>query len=442
MTFLAPAFLFASMAVAAVIVGLHFIVTRQPRAGILPTARFVPDTRATAVAASPRPTDLLLMFIRMLIVLAAGAGMAKPVLTPSRAPEARVILVDVSRSARDSLATRDSVRSYYRDGDAVVVFDSSTRVLAGNIADSIGALRPSIKRGNISAGLIAALRAGSSLRDRADSLELVIVSPFAKEELDAATDTIRTLWKGRATLVRIPVPAADIITVPGKLAIAADASDPLQVSVELAGKTMKVDALVDRRPAHTDTRPRDVLIEWPASTRPRYAIPRAVKDTVGGVMAFESVVVAAFDRQWSYPQDSLSGAEVIARWVDGEPAAVEKPDGTRCMRSVAIPVTPVGDLVIRHEFVRMVAALSRPCASKTSLILADPSAVAKLAGQGSLAPRNAFQPITYKRSELAPWLFGLALAAAIGELFVRRRGRRVGTVDAENRTTSAEARAA
>ncbi len=445
MTFLAPAFLYASMAVAAVIVGLHFIVTRQPRAGILPTARFVPDTRATAVAASRRPTDLLLMFIRMLIVLAAGAGMAKPVLTPSRAPSARVILADVSRSARDSIATRDSVRSYYRDGDAVVLFDSSTRLLAGNVADSIGALRPSMKRGNLSAALIAALRAGSSLRDRADSLELVIVSPFAREELDAATDTIRTLWKGRARLIRIPVPAADTVSVPGRLAITSDASDPLHVSVELAGKTTKVSALVDRRTSRSESvvsNPGGVLIDWPASARPRFAIPRPVLDTVGGAMAFESVVVAAFDRQWSYPQDSLNGAEVIARWVDGDPAAVEKPDGAGCTRSVAIPVTPVGDLVIRHEFVRMVAALSRPCASKTSLILADPAAVTKLAGHGGLAPRNAFQPVTDRRSELAPWLFALALAAAIGELFVRRRGRGASVIDSENRTTSAEARAA
>jgi hypothetical protein len=426
------------MAVSVFVLGLHFIVTRQPRAGILPTARFVPDTRATAVAASRRPTDLLLMFIRMLIVLAAGAGMAKPVLTPSRAPEARVILVDVSRSARDSLATRDSVRSYYRDGDAVVVFDSSTRVLAGNVADSIRALRPGIKRGNLSAALIAALRAGSSLRDRADSLELVIVSPFAKEELDAATDTIRTLWKGRARLVRISIPAADTVSIPGKLAIAAEATDPLQVSVELAGKTTRVSALVDRRPTPSQSvlsNPGGVLIEWPASARPRYAISRAVRDTVGGVMAFESVVVAAFDRQWSYPQDSLDGAHVIARWVDGDPAAVEKPDGTGCTRSVAIPVTPVGDLVIRHEFVRMVAALSRPCASKTSLILAVPTAVDRLAGQGGLAPRTAFQPVTDKRSELAPWLFALALAAAIGELFVRRRGRRGSVADAGNPAT-------
>src|SRR5580765_2998389 len=120
MTFLAPGFLFASLGVAAAIVALHFIVTRQPRAAVLPTARFVPDTRATAIAPARRPSDLLLMFLRVLLVLAAGAGLAKPVLTPSRAAHARVLLVDVSRSARDSLAICDSVRAIYRSGDAVV----------------------------------------------------------------------------------------------------------------------------------------------------------------------------------------------------------------------------------------------------------------------------------------------------------------------------------
>src|SRR5688500_590541 len=246
MTFLAPAFLYAAFAVTAVIVRLHFIVTRQARAGILPTARFVPDTRATAVAPARRPTDLLLMFLRMLLILAAGAGMAKPVLTPSRQASARVILADVSRSARDSIALRDSVRAYYREGDAVVAFDSSTRLLPGRIADTIDALRPSSRRGNLSAALIAALRAGSSLRDRADSMELVMVSPFAKEEFDAATDTIRTLWKGKARLVSVPLPIVDSGAIAGRLAINTDESDPLNVSVELAGKTTKIAAFVDR----------------------------------------------------------------------------------------------------------------------------------------------------------------------------------------------------
>src|SRR5439155_12915772 len=123
----APGFLYASLAVAAAIVALHFIVTRQPHAAILPTARFVPDTPATTVASARRPSDLLPMLLRLLVVLAAGAGLAKPVLTPSRGAEARVILVDVSRSVSDPRAIRDTARALWRPQDAIVLFDSSTR---------------------------------------------------------------------------------------------------------------------------------------------------------------------------------------------------------------------------------------------------------------------------------------------------------------------------
>ena len=479
MTFLAPGFLFASFAVAAAIVALHFIVTRQPRAAILPTARFVPDTRATTVAPARRPSDLLLMLLRVLLVLAAGGGLAKPVLAPSRGPEARVILVDVSRSARDTIAIRDSVRAIYRNGDAVVAFDSSARMIAGSVGDTLGSLRPTTRRGNLSAALIAALRAGSSLRDHADSLELLIVSPFAKEEFDAATDTVRRLWPGRARLVRLVSPATDTAASASSLTISAAPDDPLSVTVALARATATASGLIDRgaipserrgmsseeaaaaspaaRPGGAASRqaskqarasegdiPRRSaapLIEWPAQTRPRLATQRTVYDTVGGVMAGDAVVVATLGRQWTFPPDSLRGAEVIARWVDGEPAAVEKPDGAGCVRSVAIPVTPVGDLVIRHDFVRFVASLSRPCSQVTSLIPADPDVIASLERKGGLAPRAAFQPLTDAHSELAPWLFALALAAAIAELFVRRRATDTKALGA-SRSPSHEARAA
>jgi hypothetical protein len=445
-TFLAPGFLFASLAVAAAIVALHFIVTRQPRSAILPTARFVPDTRATTVAPARRPSDLLLMLLRVLLVLAAGAGLARPVFTPRRGAEARVILVDVSRSARDSIAIRDSVRAIYRNQDAVVLFDSSARLVTEKVGDSLAALRPTIRRGNVSAALIGALRAGSALRDRADSLELVIVSSFAREELDAATDTIRKLWPGKARLVRVAGPAVDTAAAPSSLTINASADDPLAVTVGLARTTSTASGRIDR--GNAPGAPSSVasvgpLIGWPASTRPRFAAPRAVRDTVGGVMAGDAVVVSTFDRQWSFPPDSIRGAEVIARWVDGEPAAVEKPDGNGCVRSVAIPVTPVGDFVIRHDFVRLVAGLSRPCSQITSLIPADPIVVASLEGKGGLAPRSAFQPLTDAHSDLAPWLFALAIAAAIVELFVRRRGRDAKTVASRGKSSaSSEARAA
>jgi aerotolerance regulator-like protein len=428
MTFLAPGFFFASLAVAAAIVTLHFIVTRQPRAAILPTARFVPDTRATTVARARRPADVPLMLLRVLTVLAAGAGLAKPVLTPSRGAEARVILVDVSRSARDSTAIRDSVGVIYRDGDAVVVFDSSARMLTGNVVDTLGGLAPTTRRGNLSAALIAALRAGSILRDRADSVELVMVSPFAKEEFDAATDSIRTLWPGRARLVRVGQPAPDTSRVRETPVVQTDANNPLLISVAQAQVP--------------GTRYR-ILIDWPSSSRPRFAVSRNQRDTVGGVMTSESRVVSTFERRWIFPADSLRGADVIARWVDGEPAAIEKPDATGCMRSVAIPVTPVGDFVIRKDFVRFVSSLSHACTASTSLVPADPNAIAKLAGRGGLAPRTAFEPLTDARSNLAPWLLALALASAIAELFLRRRRKGANELRAADQLSAAgKARAA
>src|SRR5688500_2447923 len=117
MTFLAPAFFYAPLRVAAAIAALHFIVTRQPRAGGLPTARLVPDMPAPATASATRPSDIPLMLLRMLLVLAAGAGLSKPVIKPSRTATATVILADVSRSVADIGSIRDNVRSTYGNGD-------------------------------------------------------------------------------------------------------------------------------------------------------------------------------------------------------------------------------------------------------------------------------------------------------------------------------------
>jgi hypothetical protein len=447
MTFLAPGYLFAAAAVAGVIAALHFIVMRQPRVGILPTARFIPDTPAITVAAAKRPTDLPLMLLRMLIALAAGAALARPMLAPSRRAEARVIVVDLSRSVRDPQAVRDSVRSAYRDGDALVLFDSSARLVIDGARDSVGVVRPTEKQGNLSAALLKALRAGSRLRDRADSLQLVIVSPFAREEFDAATDTIRSLWLGRARLVRIPTSLSDTIPATRGLAINGASNDALAVTAGIARRDATGNSLIDRGSADvTAQAPRDAghaVISWPASARPRFAAARSVIDTVSGVTTGDANVVAGFVRAWIYPPDSMQGASIVARWIDGEPAAIEKPDGIGCVRSVAIPATPVGDLVMRHEFVRLVTSLSGPCAWRTALLPADPAAIARLEGSGGEAPRTAFRPMTDVRSTLAPWLLALAIAAALAELLLRRRARTADALDTRSgKTGDNEARAA
>jgi len=425
MTFLAPGFFLASLAVAAAVVALHFIVTRQPRAAVLPTARFVPDLPATATARATRPSDLLLMLLRVLIVLAAGAGLARPIFKPSRTASARVILVDASRAVNDVALVRDSARRYYRDGDAVVVFDSSARQIRTKPVDSLTALHSSKAAGNISAALVAAFRAASGLRDNADSLELVVVSPFDASELDAATDSIRKLWQGRARIVKAGFSEAAPASALTAVRLHAAQGDPLAISVAKLGPAGLTSARIVRYDPSADdlswASGGHALVDWPVNGRPRGAISRAHADTVGGVVSGASIVVASFPRRWIFPSDSTRGAQVVARWVDGEPAALEWPQNSGCVRSVSVPVNPVGDLPLSTNFVRFVAAMSGICSSGVPYMAASPAELASLSGRGRLAPRDAFTPRDDVRSTLASWLLGLALIAALAELVVRRR---------------------
>lgn len=152
-------------------------------------------------------------------------------------------------------------------------------------------------------------------------------------------------------------------------------------------------------------------------------MPRS--DTSGAVVAGGEVVVAPFARRWSFPKDSLRGAVVIARWVDGAPAAVERVAGSGCDRAIAIPVDSAGDLVLRPEFIRLREVLSGPCGSRSVVNSVVDSAgvlaIASLAGSGKLAAAALFPAPTGVQSPLAPWLMGTALALALIELLVRRR---------------------
>ena len=246
MTFLAPGFLWGAAVIAAGIFALHFIVTRQPRASVLPTARFVPDSAATAIVRDTRPSDLLLMLLRVLIVLAAGAALARPVIKPSRRADTRVFLMDRSRSVANVREAADSVKNLYRAGDAIIVFDSAARTLGVRGSDSLASIRHADARGNLSAALVASLREASVARDRADSLELVIVSPFAEEEHDAATDSIRKLWPGRARLVHVAAQPDSSAIGGGSIQSRASSDDPITVSVALALKQSHANARIVR----------------------------------------------------------------------------------------------------------------------------------------------------------------------------------------------------
>ncbi len=421
MSFLAPGFLYAALAVAAGIAALHFIVTRQPRAAVLPTARFVPDSPATAIVRDARPSDLLLMLLRMLIVLAAGAALARPVIKPSREPSGRVFLIDASRAVADTREAADSVKRLYRQGDAVIVFDSSARTV--HSVDSVASVKRAAARGNLSGALVASLRAASSMRDRVDSVDLVFVSPFALEEFDAATDSIRKLWKGRARLIRTSA-RVDTASVKGNgIELRSSSDDALAVTTAIANKSPNRSGarLIRNALSTADTTSNaQPLVVWPVSDRPPFAIAVS-PDVSGGITSGGTQVVAPFHRRWRYSADSIRSARVIARWADGEPAAIEKQIGQSCIKSVAIPVVGIGDLVIRSEFVALVNSIASPCGGATFIAPENGAALASLAGTGPLAASSYFPPREDIDSPLAPWLFGIAIVAALAELFVRRK---------------------
>jgi hypothetical protein len=127
LTFAQPWALLAAVGAAGIIVALHFIARRRPRAMAFPTARFVPARSVRASSRSARPADIPLLLLRVLAVLLLGAAFARPELQPERRPVARVVALDLSASIRSVSAARDSAARYLRAGDLLVVFDSAAR---------------------------------------------------------------------------------------------------------------------------------------------------------------------------------------------------------------------------------------------------------------------------------------------------------------------------
>jgi Aerotolerance regulator N-terminal len=167
----------------------------------------------------------------------------------------------------------------------------------------------------LSPALIRAMRAAVRLGARWDSIEVTVVSPALAGEVDAATDSIRAAWPGRIRLVRV---RADSAASPAAAAV----------------------------------------VEWSDSGGAGHRRPTI--DTVGAVVADggRAVWVAPFVRRWRL---DTAGGRVVARWVDGEPAAVERATGDGCHREVMMSRPSDGDLALRPEVRRFAAVMARPC---------------------------------------------------------------------------------
>jgi hypothetical protein len=206
---------------------------------------------------------------------------------------------------------------------------------------------------------------------------LAIVSPFAHGEFDAATDSIRALWPGAVRLISVR--------------------------------------------ARIDTALPDAVVRWPVDGRAPGTVARSVPDTVGAVVAGGIAVVAPFERRWRL---SAPG-RVVARWVDGEPAAIERDRDGGCERDVAVAVPAVGDIALRPAFQRFQDAMRAPCGP----LDARPGTTSELdalRGQGSARiGARAMRGAEAVPVPLVPWLLAGAILVALAELIVRRQRVRV-----------------
>jgi hypothetical protein len=210
---------------------------------------------------------------------------------------------------------------------------------------------------SLSAALIAARRVAGRLR--ADSVELTVISPFATSSVDAATSAIRARWPAAIHVVRVAASLA-----PGRHAI----------------------------------------VHW--------VPPTGAIDTIGAVIRDGVVAVAPFTRARAY---HAPDGNVIARWVDGVPAAVERPLADSCERDIAIGM-PGG-----READRLRSALTdRPCGGSGETAPMPDSALREFAGSGAYGA--TFGPSEGRAGDraLMSVLLVLVCAMAVAEWVIRR----------------------
>jgi hypothetical protein len=253
-----------------------------------------------------------------------------------------------------------------------------------------------------------------------DSVELVVVSPVASNEIDSATSWLRSQWPGAVTLERVAL-RADSATA-WRLEKSLDAGDPLEPAVRgLDASGGRVVRLVRGALSRADSvlaRAGGTVVHWDTAGM--------VAKTAQGLSVGDEVIVAMVGRADSSTKPALSEAEglgmtaVVAHWADGSAAAREASLGTGCIREVGVGVPTAGDLSLHAPFQRIVRRLLMPCGSVVTTAAADSVTVARLFGKaGAAAPSSALRTSDAPATPLVKWLLGIAIVLAVLELFAR-----------------------
>ena len=444
----------AAMAAALAITALHFLSVRTPPVMLLPTARFVPERDARAVARQAKPSDVLLLLLRVIALLAAGAALAGARCGQQSGRVASIIVFDRALRA-------DSAMMVSRAMGARSVGAST----AATVADVGDASPPTVLwvhgvSNDPGVAIAAAIRESArqaQVNPSLAELSLTVAMP-ASVRSRGGWDAWRGQWPAKIRVVHIGHighVAADVTASESRAA-----SSPTLGAVRIVGATSTVgsafgadvveaafasrgaidrrgsaaeaaEVVVQRTSTGTSTDGADrarVLVRWPVNGMPLGWRAAPAMDSVGAVAAAGIALVAPWVRT-ALPPVFSDSVRAIAWWSDGVAAAVERARGTSCVRDVAIAVAQGSDLLLSPAANGLLRAIRAPCGGGGVPAPRETAGASTRPAGGS--EQNSYASATRFREAgaatratrpewLATALLALALAALVAEHIVRR----------------------
>ncbi|HEX8360699.1 MAG TPA: BatA domain-containing protein [Longimicrobium sp.] len=451
----APLFLLAGALAALIPLALHLIRRRPPSRSPLPTARFLAEDARNSIRVS-HPTDRMLLAMRMLLLILAGAALANPRWIPAPEGTREVALLDRSGGMRESdawsrgvaaarptlLAPDGSARGELVLIDTAAVHIPSSRITAA-LFDSLAAAGPGAQAASYPAALRAIGPVARDLRG-ADSVRVTMLSALRWGGWRPGTAALRrAAWPGAIDLPEIlalpfspvagePVAPAEahVLTASGGRfvmpalqavgwRVQSGTIDRLPPSVGLifvieprgdaaflrqravAGATVVVDA-AGAGAAMSDWLP----VRGPLS--------RLRNDAGDLWLAPDLRVPGAIGRADVLPK---RGARVVGAWDDGRAAVAAAGLGRGCVVYVGTRLED-GDFPLSAAFPRALERMGRACDPASpgdAMLPLDAGARAILAGRGApvVAASGGAGGVAFGR-----WLMGCALLVALAETFL------------------------
>ncbi|MEP7348100.1 MAG: hypothetical protein ABI877_22715, partial [Gemmatimonadaceae bacterium] len=278
----------------------------------------------------------------------------------------------------------------------------------------------------ISTVLITGVREALALLPRNTRVELHLVSPVMRGEVDAATLAIRAQWPDSLFVHRVPV-REEVAPVPSA-DVDLDEDDPVGASARLALRHETAPGSASIRVRRGAISPTDsvwgrgggrVLVKWPmmdASGAP---------DTIAAVATTQGAVVGFFTSS-PIPQ----AGEPIAWWSDGSVAAREVPNGNGCIRVIGFSPSSTGDGALSFGMQRLMRRLAAPCGPVVDASVVSAQEIAALVARPQGVERPAAVLPVLEHSWLAVWLLLAALVMLLAEWYLRDRPEQVARLSA------------